>query len=83
MHLETLYLKNGNLESGRIMSEVKKCPKCGNSMEMGKGLQALSVWLGYVTVAKESAWLGHKVIPFICKNCGFVELYDEKSLKTP
>jgi predicted nucleic-acid-binding Zn-ribbon protein len=66
------------------MSEVKKCPKCGNPMEMGKGLVLFetSIW-GYIAVAKQSHWRGHKVIPFICKNCGFVELYDEKSLKAP
>jgi predicted nucleic-acid-binding Zn-ribbon protein len=54
------------------MQETKKCPKCGNPMEMGKGLGQIG---GYVTVAKKGDLIGHKVIPYICKNCGFVELY--------
>lgn len=61
------------------MSEVKKCPKCGNEMEeadkiVGYGLAAIHI-------LKKGDLSGDKVVPFYCHNCGYIELYNEKSLK--
>jgi len=52
--------------------EVKKCPKCGGVMEKGRRLQSygpVRFW------KKGDILLGDKMIPFYCKNCGYVELY--------
>jgi len=55
-------------------SEVKKCPKCGGEMVEGKRL------VGYVRIslAKKGDVFGDNIIPFYCKNCGYIELYKEK-----
>jgi len=54
-------------------SEVKKCPKCDGEMARGKRL------VGYVriTLAKKDDIFGDNIIPFYCKNCGYIELYKE------
>jgi hypothetical protein len=36
LDLETLYFEKEYLESGRIMNEVKKRPKCGEEMRKEK-----------------------------------------------
>ena len=53
--------------------EAKKCPKCGGEMEKGRRLVS---YYG-VTFAKKGDWFGDKIIPFYCKNCGYIELYKE------
>jgi len=53
-------------------SEVKKCPKCGGTLEKGKGLASY----GYVVFMRTNAFLrGDKIIAHYCKNCGYIELY--------
>jgi len=56
------------------MSEVKKCPKCGGEMEKGDKLVGERGLLS-VRFAKEGDALGDQIIPFYCKNCGFIEIY--------
>lgn len=57
----------------------KKCPKCGGEMEQGKiiagGLG------GAVGFEKIGDLVGDKIIPFYCKNCGFIEIYKEMKEK--
>ncbi len=52
------------------MSEPKKCPKCGGEMVEGKDL-------GEAALRKKGDWIGDRIIPFYCTNCGFIELYKE------
>jgi len=63
--------------------EVKKCPKCGGEMERAESLYT-SLFLidskAVVLETKESRW-GEKIIPFFCKNCGYMELYKEPKEK--
>ena len=54
------------------MSEVKKCPKCGEEMEKGKDLKGYGM---HILLRKSGDLLGDIIIPFYCKNCGFIELY--------
>ena len=53
------------------MNGVKRCPKCGGEMIEGKRLVAY----GGVTLAKKDNWFGDKIIPYYCRNCGYIELY--------
>ena len=55
------------------MSEVKKCPKCGGKMEEGRRLYAASG----VTFAKKGDMFGDRIIPYYCRNCGYIELFKE------
>ena len=58
------------------MSEVKKCPKCGGEMVEAETL------IPKVTIfPKKGRWLGDRVIPTYCKNCGFIEIYKEMKKK--
>ncbi len=59
------------------MPKSIKCPKCGNPLEKGS--------LGYsartalpLTILKKGDFIGDTIIPFYCKNCGYIELYNEK-----
>ena len=56
------------------MNGVKKCPKCSGEMEQAKNLAVA----GGITLRKKSDYLGDQIIPFYCKNCGYIELYKEK-----
>ena len=56
------------------MGEVKKCPKCGGEMEQGNRIAGFG---GGITFAKRNDLVGDKIIPFYCKNCGYIELYKE------
>ncbi len=57
------------------MDEVKKCPKCGEKMNLGQtGAQ------GEMRVRKPGDYIGDVVVPYFCPNCGFVEWYIEKKL---
>jgi len=59
--------------------EAKKCPKCSEEMDEGRSLTAsYFLWSTEVSFTKRKAlWFGDKIIPFYCKNCGFIELYKE------
>ena len=59
------------------MSQTKKCPKCGSEMVPENYLSGY----GTVRLVKFGDVRGDKVIPFYCKNCGYIELYNEKNLK--
>lgn len=56
-------------------SEVKKCPECG--AEMVKGSYMWGYGLVPIRFLKEGDRHGDKIIPFYCKNCGFIKLYKE------
>jgi predicted nucleic-acid-binding Zn-ribbon protein len=57
------------------MDEVKKCPKCGEKMNLGQtGAQ------GEMRIRKPGDVYGDVIVPFCCPNCGFVEWYIEKKL---
>jgi len=58
------------------MSEVKKCPKCGGEM-----VQISRLSNGHAAIQLSNGWLSSqgKVIPFCCQNCGYIELYGEKT----
>lgn len=51
--------------------EVMKCPKCGG--EMAEGTIATH-YVGF-RIRKSGDWFGDGVIPFYCKECGYIELY--------
>jgi predicted nucleic-acid-binding Zn-ribbon protein len=56
------------------MSEVKKCPKCGGEIVEGEFLKNIPK----VTIfPKKGRRRFDRVIPFYCKNCGFIEVYKE------
>jgi predicted nucleic-acid-binding Zn-ribbon protein len=56
--------------------EAKKCPKCGDEMtsigRLSDGHAAVMLSDGLFS------WKG-KVIPFCCRNCGYIEPYKEMS----
>ena len=60
------------------MQEIKKCPRCGNQLEKGNSLGARDG----LTMLKKGDFLGDNIIPFYCTNCGYIELYNQKFLKT-
>ena len=59
------------------MYQPKVCPKCGGEMAVGDQLSGY----GPVRLVKFGDLRGDKVIPFYCKYCGYIELYNEKNLK--
>jgi len=54
------------------LSEVKKCPKCGGEMEKGE-LLPRSTLGGF--------WKPKRILPYVCKRCGYIELYREMKEK--
>ncbi len=63
------------------MQEGKKCPKCGSKMEEANSLGSTAGHpLGGTTIVKQGDLVGDKIVPFYCKNCGFIELFVEKFL---
>jgi len=53
---------------------------------MEKGISLGSVMghpVGGTTIVKKGDFVGDKIIPFYCKNCGYIELFIEKFLKSP
>jgi len=63
------------------MQESKKCPKCGSQMEKGVSLGSfMGHPLGGSTIVKKGDFAGDKIVPFYCKNCGYIELFIEKFL---
>jgi predicted nucleic-acid-binding Zn-ribbon protein len=62
--------------------EAKKCPKCGGEMEEGRELIARYMLRAMaITFAKDRDVFGDNIIPFYCKNCGYIELYKEMKEK--
>jgi predicted nucleic-acid-binding Zn-ribbon protein len=68
------------------MSEgrVKTCPKCGNVMTQGN--LALGSAMQFprpgLRLLKSGDHFGDKVVPYYCQKCGYIELYNEKTMKT-
>jgi rubredoxin len=61
-----------------VMSEIRKCPKCGGEMKKSRFIYARipSQFDAPVRIKDGHPWgLGDEVVPYYCKNCGFVELY--------
>ena len=54
--------------------EVKKCPKCDGEMEQGEFTPSHIPTHRFL---KKGDLLGDEIIPFYCKNCGYLELYKE------
>ena len=66
------------------MSEgkVKRCPKCGGEMELGRDLTPPSIHIvGSVRFRKNGDSVGDKITPFYCIKCGYIELYRESIRK--
>jgi len=59
------------------LTETKKCPKCGSEMVSVFSLDSY----GEVRIKKVGDLYGDHVIPFNCKQCGYIELYNEKYMK--
>ena len=57
--------------------EFKKCPKCGGEMERAEELSSYPE----IKLAMKGDWRSHGIIPFCCKDCGYVELYKEMKEK--
>jgi predicted nucleic-acid-binding Zn-ribbon protein len=60
------------------MQESKKCTKCGSQMEKGGSIGYYSFDVRLLKTLSE--FRGDKIIPFYCKNCGYIELFSEKVL---
>jgi predicted nucleic-acid-binding Zn-ribbon protein len=50
------------------MNETKKCPKCRGEMEKAE-LLPRSTLGGF--------WKPRTILPYVCRKCGYVELYEE------
>jgi len=53
---------------------------------MEKGISLGSVMghpVGGTTIVKKGDFVGDKIIPFYCKNCGYIELFIEKFMTSP
>ncbi len=58
------------------MDDSNKCPKCGETMTVGKtGAQ------GQMRIRKPGDVYGDVIIPVYCNNCGYVEWYIENKLR--
>jgi predicted Zn-ribbon and HTH transcriptional regulator len=58
----------------RIVSEIKKCPKCNGEMVQGEFLKNLPK---VVVAPKEGRRSLDRVIPTYCRKCGLMEIYKE------
>ncbi len=56
-----------------MISEFRKCPKCGGEMVHGEFLKNLPK---VIAISKKGRSFD-KVIPTYCKKCGFMEIYKE------
>jgi predicted nucleic-acid-binding Zn-ribbon protein len=64
------------------MSETKKCPKCNGDMEEGEDLRPVGIhWVSDLKFRKIDDMIGDKIIPFCCKNCGYIELFKKMEKK--
>jgi ribosomal protein S27AE len=59
----------------KVMSEVKKCPKCGGEMEIGY-LRDAPWWRRGKSLL--AAGFGPRIFAYRCKQCHYVELYTEE-----
>lgn len=79
----------GECEEKMSEKEVKKCPKCGGTMMLGilstkekvrseidLERRLLRLFVGGWALRKGDL-RSDKIIPFYCKNCGYIELYKE------
>ncbi len=55
--------------------EVKKCLKCGGEMVEADRLVAHTRLLAGITLAKKGDIVGDEIVPYYCRNCGYIELY--------
>lgn len=73
--------------------EVRKCPKCGGIMTPGilstkeklhletdLRRRLVRLYIGGWVLRRGDLY-GDKIIPFCCKNCGYIELYKETKEK--
>jgi len=66
----------GKKELAMSEIDVVKCPKCGGQMNSGSVA-------GNFRILKAGDLYGDRARVFFCRNCGFVELYKEPSVKEP
>jgi predicted RNA-binding Zn-ribbon protein involved in translation (DUF1610 family) len=59
--------------------EVMKCSECGGEME--RGSRITGYWTIAIRFTKNWDWKGDMIIPFYCKNCGYIKLYKEMKEK--
>jgi predicted nucleic-acid-binding Zn-ribbon protein len=66
------------------MSEgrVKNCPKCGNIMAQGNLLLEGQFPGPGLRLLKSGDHFGDKIVPYYCQKCGYIELYNEKTMKS-
>lgn len=63
------------------MNEVERCPKCGGEMAKSDRLVAATRLLANVTLAKRGDIIGDRIIPYYCRDCGYIEFYKEMKEK--
>jgi predicted nucleic-acid-binding Zn-ribbon protein len=63
-------------------NKAKKCPKCGSPLEEGSLSHGGKTLLPSFTVLKKGDLLGDVIALFYCPDCGYIELYNEKIMKT-
>ena len=61
------------------MEDSQKCPKCGGKLEMGNSIGSYDG----LTMLKKGDFLGDKIIPFYCTNCGHIEVYNMRFMRNP
>jgi len=62
------------------MSEVKKCVRCGGELiEEGRLIARTRVLAG-VSLAQKGDIVGDRIIPYYCRECGYIEFYKEMKL---
>jgi predicted nucleic-acid-binding Zn-ribbon protein len=62
------------LELGIIMSEVKKCSKCGG--ELALGILSVEGGTGWeINWRLRKRKLGENIVASRCRQCGYIELY--------
>ena len=59
------------------MSEDKRCPKCRGELIKADRLVAHTRVLASVSLAKKGDLVGDRIVPYYCRNCGYIEFYKE------
>jgi len=62
------------------LSEIKLCPKCGTEMKRGKAVYTYGRWKARLGKGDDFWGGGNNIIPLYCEKCGYIELYDEKTI---